>query len=60
MVGSNLEASYGYATHDIQEMTDSGIDFSKTNMLVYAGGSRMWKSDIPSHQNNVLDMSLKG
>ena len=60
MVGSDLEASYGYATRDMQEMTDSGIDFSKTNLLVYAGGSRMWKSDIPSNQNNVLDMSLEG
>ena len=60
MVGSDLEASYGYATRDMQEMTDSGIDFSKTNLLVYTGGSRMWKSDIPSNQNNVLDMSLEG
>lgn len=60
MVGSDLEASYGYATRDMQEMTDSGIDFSKTNLLIYAGGSRMWKSDIPSNQNNVLDMSLEG
>ncbi|MBQ8053119.1 MAG: leucine-rich repeat protein [Lachnospiraceae bacterium] len=60
MVGSDLEASYGYATRDMQEMTESGIDFSKTNLLIYAGGSRMWKSDIPSNQNNVLDMSLEG
>ena len=60
MVGSDLEASYGYATRDMEEMTDSGIDFSKTNLLVYTGGSRMWKSDIPSNQNNVLDMSLEG
>lgn len=60
MVGSDLEASYGYATRDMQEMMDSGIDFSKTNLLVYTGGSRMWKSDIPSNQNNVLDMSLEG
>ncbi len=60
MVGSDLEASYGYATRDMQEMMDSGIDLSKANLLVYAGGSRMWKSDIPSDQNNVLDMSLEG
>lgn len=60
MVGSDLEASYGYATRDMQEMTDSGIDFTKTNLVIYTGGSRMWKSDIPSNQNNVLDMSLEG
>ena len=60
MVGSDLEASYGYATRDMREMTDSGIDFSKTNLVIYTGGSRLWKSDIPSDQNNVLDMSLEG
>ena len=60
MVGSDLEASYGYATRDMQEMEDSGIDFNVSNLVIYAGGSRMWKSDIPSNQNNVLDMSREG
>ena len=60
MVGSDLEASYGYATRDMQEMEESGIDFDTNNLVIYAGGSRMWKSDIPSNQNNVLDMSREG
>ena len=60
MVGSDLEASYGYATRDMQEMEDSGIDFDTNNLVIYAGGSRLWKSDIPSNQNNVLDMSREG
>ncbi len=60
MVGSDLEASYGYATRDMQEMEDSGIDFDANNLVIYAGGSRLWKSDIPSNQNNVLDMSREG
>ena len=60
MVGSDLEASYGYATRDMQEMEEAGIDFDVSNLIVYAGGSRMWKSDIPSNQNNVLDMSREG
>ncbi|MBQ3406100.1 MAG: hypothetical protein IJH11_02530, partial [Lachnospiraceae bacterium] len=60
MVGSDLEASYGYATRDMQEMEESGIDFDTNNLVIYAGGSRLWKSDIPSNQNNVLDMSLEG
>ena len=60
MVGSDLEASYGYATRDMQEMTDSGIDFSKTNLLVYAGGSRMWKSDIPSNEGGDRVVAATG
>ena len=31
MVGSDLEAFYGYATRDMQEMENSGIDFSANN-----------------------------
>jgi hypothetical protein len=57
MIGSDLEASRGYASADMQEMENSGIDFTDNNLIVYAGGSRMWKTDIPSNQNNVLDMS---
>ena len=60
MVGSDLEAFYGYATRDMQEMENSGIDFSANNLVIYTGGSRMWKSDLPSNQNNVLDMSREG
>ena len=58
MVGSDLEGSYGYATRDMKEMMDSGIDLENNNLLIYTGGSRMWKSDIPSGRNNILDMSL--
>ncbi len=58
MIGSDLEGSYGYATRDMREMEASGIDLTKNNLLIYTGGSRMWKSDVPSGRNNVLDMSL--
>ena len=57
MIGSDLEASHGYASADMKEMENSGIDFTDNNLIVYAGGSRLWKTDIPSNQNNVLDMS---
>ena len=58
MIGSDLEGSYGYATRDMKEMEASGIDLDANNLLIYTGGSRMWKSDVPSGRNNVLDMSL--
>ena len=57
IVGSNLESRYGAATNDIAEMKQSGLDYEKTNLLVYTGGSRRWVSDIPSTQNCVLDLS---
>ena len=59
IVGSNLESRYGAATNDMLEMKDAGLDYEKTNLLVYTGGSRRWVSDIPSTSNNVLDMSAE-
>ena len=57
IVGSNLESRYGAATADMQEMKDAGLDYERSNLLVYTGGSRRWVSDIPSNRNSVLDMS---
>ena len=60
IVGSNLESRLGAATNDIAEMKEAGIDYGKTNLLVYTGGSRRWVSDIPNKYNSVLDLSAAG
>ena len=57
IVGSNLESRYGAATNDIREMTDAGLDYSRSNLLVYTGGSKRWTSDISNTYNSVLDLS---
>ena len=57
IVGSNLESQVGAATSDIEEMEEAGLNYSKTNLLLYTGGSRRWVSDIPNDTNNVLDLS---
>ena len=57
IVGSNLESRYGAASNDLLEMQESGIDFNKTNVIVYTGGSKRWNSDIPTATNSVLDLS---
>ena len=57
MVGSDLESRNGAATSDLHEIAESGIDFDQTNVIVYAGGTRRWNTDVPVTQNSVLDMS---
>ena len=57
IVGSNLESHLGAATEDIAEMEEAGIDYSKTNLLLYTGCSKRWLSNIPNDVNCVLDMS---
>lgn len=57
MVGSNLESRFGNATRDIGEMASAGVDYSRSNVIVYAGGTRRWQGDLPSDRNSVLDLS---
>lgn len=57
MIGSNLESHYGAASNDLREIENADVDYRKTNVLVYTGGSRRWNSDISSEYNSILDMS---
>ena len=58
MIGSNLESTNASATSDLQEMADSGIDLTKTNVVVYAGGCRRWNIGLSANRNSILDLSL--
>ncbi len=60
MIGSNLESSLGAASSDLSEMTEAGINFERSNLVVYTGGSARWQSDIPCDRNSVLDLSKEG
>ena len=57
MIGSNLESKAGKASADIKEIAAAGIDYSKTNVIAYTGGSRKWSANIPCDKNSVVDLS---
>lgn len=57
MTGSDLESNHGAATKELQEMASLDINFGKTNVLVYTGGTRTWRAGIPSDRNTVIDLS---
>lgn len=54
MIGSNLETEAACASQDIVEMANSGVDFSKVNVLVYAGGAQNWAIGLPSACNSLI------
>lgn len=60
MVGSDLESEGSAGSLDILEMVNSGIDFSKNNVLVYTGGSSYWNLDISSEYNSLLQIKEDG
>ena len=45
MVGSDLEAKGGAGTNDMEEILGSSVDISVNNILIYAGGSKVWHND---------------
>ena len=56
MVGSNLESQARAASNDLQEMMDSSMDPSLTNVVVYAGGTKTWGL-LPDSGNYTLHMT---
>ena len=57
MVGSDLESRGGKGSRDMKEIEEAGIDYSRTNVVIYTGGTRKWTADIPCDTNCVVDMS---
>ena len=57
MIGSNLESANAAATSDLDEIAESGVDFTRANIVVYAGGAKRWNTNVPTDANSVLDMS---
>ncbi len=58
LVGSDLESSEdgGYASRDIEEIVNSGLDTSRVNFLIYTGGARYWHNGIPSDCNVIYQV----
>lgn len=46
MVGSDLEQHQRAATADLVEISKSGVDLTRTNILICAGGSGRWWNDL--------------
>lgn len=61
MIGSDLEAEYAAASLDINEISNSGADFSKNNILIYTGGSKKWQHEnVPSDKNVIFKVNKDG
>lgn len=58
MVGSDLEAKGGAGSDDLSEMAESGVDLSRVNVLVYAGGSKKWHNDTVSADDGHTLLAL--
>ncbi|MBQ0058524.1 MAG: hypothetical protein KBS83_00980, partial [Lachnospiraceae bacterium] len=63
MTGSDLESKGACATNDMQEMLNSGVDLSHTNLLVYTGGAKTWHNEkvtISPEVNGLYHLTASG
>ena len=54
MVGSDLEQRQRAATADLVEISKSGVDLTRTNVIVCAGGSGRWWNDLADPETITL------
>lgn len=54
MDGSNLEYEMGISTVDMESISPNFVDLSKTTVLIYTGGTKEWKNDYVSNEENAI------
>ena len=59
--GSNLEYDAGIVTADLSSLDTNRIDLTKTNVLIYTGGTKEWKNNyIKNTENAIFKLTSTG
>lgn len=56
MIGSDLEAQYGFGSFNIDVIKKSGVDLDTTNILFKLGGSLSWQSDDVNKNGGLYEL----
>ena len=61
MCATDLEAKYGMATKDLNEILSAKINDEHVNIIVETGGCQKWQNNtIPANRNMIYRVSSKG
>ena len=60
IVGSNLETDGEIITADLAAIKPENIDLSKTNILLYTGGTKKWHNFISNEDNGIYKLESSG
>lgn len=60
MAGSNLEANLGIATSDLESINLETMDFDNVNVVLYAGGTKVWHNNFDSNENAIYHLTPDG
>lgn len=57
MIGSDLEAQYGFGSFNIDVIENSKIDLETTNVILRLGGSLNWQSDEVNKEGGLYELN---
>lgn len=60
LVGSNLESQVFSATADMAQLDPNQIDFNNTNILIYTGGTSIWRNYVRNDENAIYKFTPNG
>lgn len=60
LVGSNLESQVFSATADMAQLDPTQIDFNNTNILIYTGGTSIWRNYVRNDENAIYKFTPNG
>lgn len=60
MVGSNLESDLGIASADINSLDINKVDLNNINILLYTGGTKVWKNFAKNNENAIYQFTSNG
>ena len=61
MIGSDLESKSGAGSEDLEEMLTSGVDLSRTKVLICTGGTKQWHTESTDAESiHFLHMTESG
>ncbi len=60
MVGSDLESTGGVASFDLKDIVGNNIDLDNINVLIMAGGSKVWHNFVKNDELGIYEITKAG
>ena len=57
---SNLESEVGAVTSDLNSIIPSRVDLDNMNVIIYAGGTKLWHNEFSSSENAIYELTKSG
>ena len=57
---SNLESEVAAVTSDLNSIIPSRVDLDNMNVVIYAGGTKLWHNEFSANENAIYELTKSG